>query len=490
LHLGPTRIYFLFSAILLFAVSCKTDPPIVEVAESGYPKEIGKIFLTKCGVSGCHNSISSAAAGGLNMETWDKMFEGSRTGSIAIPYNHRQSSLFLFTNTFEELGMRMEPTMPVNQAPLSKEDVLLIRNWIESGAPDSRGFVKFSDNPKRKKIYINNQGCDLVSVIDKETNLTMRYVEVGNKPSPEAPHMIKISPDGQFWYVCFTASDIIQKFRTTDDSFVGEAFIGMGNWNTFAITKDSKTAFVVDWSNEGRIAVVDLERMKIIQTYQGSGLFIQPHGSALSPDNHTLYVTSQIGNYIYKIDITSIAYPEIYRKSLVPGQQPNNLKSLDPHFVEISPDGKSYYVVCQGTNEIRVMDIATDQLKAVIKTGEYPQELVFSNNTDFAFVSCTEDLSSFPGKRGSVTVFNYKTNTFVKGIYTGHQPHGIAVDDETRRVYVAHRNINTDGPAPHHITDCGGRNGYMTIIDINRLDLLSPKRYELSVDPYFIDIRN
>jgi hypothetical protein len=38
----------------------------------------------------------------------------------------------------------------------------------------------WSDNPNRKKYYVLNQGCDVVTVFDAETQLPMRYITVGN----------------------------------------------------------------------------------------------------------------------------------------------------------------------------------------------------------------------------------------------------------------------------------------------------------------------
>jgi YVTN family beta-propeller protein len=480
-------------SVLLFflaLIGCKQDSPIIDADGSGYPNEIAKIILTRCATPGCHNENSKGAAGNLSLETWEAMFLGSKTGTVTVPYNYRQSPLFLFTNTFSDLGVGMEPTMPVNQDPLSKAEVLKLRNWIEAGAPNQQGFVKFSDNLNRKKIYITNQGCDLVAVVDKETNLLMRYIEVGNKPSIESPHMVKVAPDKKSWLVCFSAGSIMQKFRTSDDAFMGEVNIGFANWNTMAFTSDSKIAFVVDWSGNGKIAVVDIEKMQLVKNYSGNNLFSYPHGSVVSPDDKFLYVTSEKGNFIYKIDIRNLDFPEVEAISLIPGTNPGASPGLDPHYIEFTPDGTKYHVVCQGSNEIRVMDATNDQLLAVIPTGYYPQEVAFSKIKPYAFVSCMEDVFTFPGKRGSVSVYNYQTNTFLKAIYSGHQPHGLAIDDQTKRVYVANRNIDSGGPSPHHTTDCGGRNGYMTIINLDFLDLESPKKYELSVDPYFIDIRH
>ena len=53
-----------------------------------------------------------------------------------------------------------------------------------------------------------------------------------------------------------------------------------------------------------------------------------------------------------------------------------------------------------------------------------------------------EDLTTFgSSKRGSVYVININTHAVVKSIYTGHQPHGLMVDEQNGRVYVTNRNV-------------------------------------------------
>mgnify|MGYP007026263341 CR=1 FL=1 len=103
-----------------------------------------------------------------------------------------QSFMMFFVNTYEELGPSLTPQMPYGADPLSKSEVLMIENWIAQGAPNKDGFVKFSDDSEREKIYILNQGCDLLGVMDKETRLMMRYIDVGTSVGIEAPHFIQI----------------------------------------------------------------------------------------------------------------------------------------------------------------------------------------------------------------------------------------------------------------------------------------------------------
>jgi len=339
--------------------------------------------------------------------------------------------------------------------------------------------VKFADNPSRKKFYVANQGCDLVSVHDAATRVAMRYVDVGANATIESPHMIRVSPDGQYWYVAFINSNVFQKYRTSDDTFVAEVNITLGSWNTFAMSPDGTKAWVVDFSQTGRVAYVDLVNMQLMKMYTDPGFFTNPHGSGVSPDGLTLMVTGQIGNKIYKWDVTDPMQPE-YTEVII-----NNSggPTADPHEVAYSPDGSKYFVTCQGRNEVRVFNSSNDALLAVIPTASFPLEMSFSTSTNYLFVTCETG--------NSVSVIDYVNLSHVKDIFTGYQPHGIAVDDVKKVVYVANRNTPTSGgPAPHHSSTCGGRNGYLTLINLNTLQLVSGFKMEVSVDPYSVTVRN
>jgi DNA-binding beta-propeller fold protein YncE len=143
------------------------------------------------------------------------------------------------------------------------------------------------------------------------------------------------------------------------------------------------------------------------------------------------------------------------------------------------------------------MQLSNDSLLAVIHVGTKPQEFSFSEKHPYIFVTCTEDVIT-SNKKGSVYVINYNDLSVVSSIYPGYQPHGIAVDDDENLVYVANLNYDTNGPAPHHVAACGGRNGNVTIIDMNTLQLYNKTlsngesfeyRDELLSFPYFVSIR-
>lgn len=477
-------------ALILFIVflfSCTKDTG--KVNYGNYPQEIDEIISGSCAVSGCHNAASYKAAGNFNLQTWKDMFKGSSNGSPVIPFNSTFSSLCYFINTYPDLGLRNTPTMPLNRSPLSHEQVKRIKDWIDRGAPDINGNIMWADNPQRKKLYAVNQGCDVVTVFDAETQLPIRFITVGTKPDNDTPHQIRVSPDGQYWYVIFVNNNVMQKFRCGDDSFVGNipltpqaAGTGIENdllWNTFVISKNGKRAYCTSLEATGRVTAVDLENMRLLAY---SGILPNPHGIMLNSAQDLVYVGAQEDNFITVLDT---AFGDARRIYLDATGSPN--ANIKPHDIVMSPDEKKILITCQQSNDVRVLDLATEQITDIIHTGVFPQEIVYSKTMNQYYVSCTEDYVTFPGSGGVIT--KIEANGYaVTNIPCGYEPHGMAVDENKKLLYVLSRNVLANGPLPHHTSECNGRNGFVNFVDLNTFTVLEP-RYELSVDPYFISAR-
>jgi len=479
-----------FLLMLALFSACRKDPAVVDVAGSGYPVEVGNIVLSRCATDGCHNTLTRSA--GLDLSTWKSLFEGASNGAAVIPFASQQSSMFQFCNTFPTLGITAIPTMPVNGNTLDQKEVLLLKSWIDKGAPDSKGNIAFAENPGRSKYYVCNQGCDLITVFDAESGLPMRSISCGVSASIESPHQIKVSPDGKYYYVIFTGGSALQKFSASDDKPIGTAELGFSNWNTLSISPDGSLAVCVDWSSFGQVVVVNLNTMQVAIRYP-QNLFVFPHGSCISPDNQYLLVTSQIGNYIYRIPIAaphSLTNPNLDDITFsLNGNAPENIHGLDPHEIIYSADGSLFFVSCQGSNEIRVFHASTFAPAGVIHTPMFPQEMSITKDGNTLVFSCPEDTLSTQGKRGSVSLVHIPTLSVTKTLYTGHQPHGIAIDERKKWVVVANRNFSSGGPAPHHVSVCGGKNGNVTFIDLQTQQMVEGKKTEVSVDPYFVSVR-
>lgn len=380
--------------------------------------------------------------------------------------------------------------MPLNKSPLSAAEVKTIKDWIDRGAPDINGQVFGSDRNLRK-LYAVNQGCDVVTVFDAETQLPIRYVKVGNKPTGNTPHQVHVSPDGRYWYVIFLTTNILQKFDCATDQLIGNiplsplAANGVGadmlDWNTFVISGDGRFAYCTSLTDNGWVSKVDLERMTLVKFYPGLSY---PHGIVLNESEGRLYFTSQYGNAINELD-TNLNV--LHRYSL-DGQFPNSAPgTLDPHELVLSGDKTKLLVTCQTSNDVRVVDLVTKNILKTIPTGFFPQEIMYSAARDQYYVSCTSDDKLFPNSMGVITRID-GTSFSTTNIPCGYQPHGMAVDDKKNILHVLSRNVSSSGPPPHHTSICSGKNGFINFVDLNTFKVL-PKKYELSVDPYYITLR-
>lgn len=458
-----------------------------KINHGDFPSEIGTIIANKCATSGCHNSKSSVATNNYNLESWELMFKGSNSGSPIIPFNSAYSSLCFYINTFDDLGLKNEPTMPLNAKALSYDEVKLIKNWIDDGAPNINGDIKWQD-PNSKKLYAVNQGCDVLTVFDSETQLPTRVISVGTKAGPDTPHNIKVSSDGKYFYIIFINNNIMQKFSTADNSLIANIPLtplaaGTGtadayDWNTLIFTKDNKKAFCVSWQSAGVVACVDLEKHKLIH-YVG-GMF-NPHGIALTNDEKNIYITAQMGNCLFQFD-TAFTISNKYTLDGLPANEFSN--TINSHEIILGKNPNEMIITCQQSNDIRVFNTVTNSVTTIISTSPDPRKLVYSAQNNAYFITHSEDTTTFTNTRGSVTKLN-ATNYSMLKLKCGYQPHGLAVDNKTNLLYILSRNRNTAGPAPHHTSNCVGRNGFVNFINAQTFTLLN-KKYEMSVDPYMI----
>jgi len=487
------------AVILLITVvtSCVHQPSPIP-ADGNFPPDIANILVNKCAVSGCHNAASYTNADKLLLDSWDHLFNGGVTGAVVVPYSPQYSPLLYFVNTDSSLGPVAVPTMPYSTPgrvlhPLTKAEYLLLESWIASGAPDKDGNVAFASNPStRQKIYLTQQGCDLVGVIDAERNVVMRYIPVGmSATSIESPHCVRVSSDGMYAYVSFYSGDYIQKIDTRTDQVVGSAYMGPGAWNIIYLSPQDTSLLASDWQGAGYVGFVQTVGMTPAPLIGGSSTFVYPHGITSNATYDTFFITAQYGNVIYKLSASALYYKQIS----IDGHPPSAALSAtgatpDPHEVLMKFDHSAYFVTCEGSNQVKLMDAYRDSVLATIPVGVFPVEMAMSTTKPYLFVTCQEDSSTISGRRGSVYVINYNTLQVVTVLYGDfYQPHGITVDDKTGLVYIASTNANVTGPAPHHVTACSGRPGWYTVYNLNTLQPLNNNRYEVTVMPYSAAVR-
>jgi len=475
----------LFCLVVLAACKHEAQPPATP-ADGNYPPAIAKIVLTRCATAGCHNAASYQGAGGLRLDSWENLFNGGSNGAAIVPYSIDNSPLLYFINTDASLGPVAQPTMPYNGGTLSKDDYMTIRNWIAAGAPDKNGNIPFASNPDtRQKTYLTQQGCDLLAVIDNEKKVVMRYIPIGTSPGIEAPHCVRVSEDGMNAYVSFLGGLYVQKIDTRTDKIVDSFYVGTGSWNVFNLSPDGTKMMISNWLANGNMLYLNTNPLSLITSIGSINDFYYPHGVAANAAYDTFFVTAQYGNFVHKFSLNGGSIDKIS----IDGDPVTTNHVRDPHEIIMSPDHSKYFLTCEASNEVRVMDAYADTLIKAIPVGIFPQEMAVSRTKPYVLVTCMEDSSAYAGFKGSVYVINYNTleSTRIDGKF--YQPHGIAIDDKNGTFFVASRNVNPNGPAPHHSSSCSGRNGWYNIYNLNTLQPADSRRFEVTVEPYSADTR-
>jgi sugar lactone lactonase YvrE len=225
--------------------------------------------------------------------------------------------------------------------------------------------------------------------------------------------------------------------------------------------------------------------------------FVHPHGATSNFAFDTFFIGSEYGNSIYRFYPSGILTGGQFMDTIsIDGNPPVQTDAptglSDPHALLMAADFSKFYVTCEGTNQVRVIDAHTRKLDTVLQVGTFPQEAAFSRNpaTPYLFITCMQDNNNPPTNQGTVYVFNYNTYQLVK-VLSGDffQPHGICVDDRDGLVYIPSSNLSQTGPPPHHCLPGDCHPGWYTVYSISTLQPVNSIRYEVPKAPYSICAR-
>ncbi|MEM6631333.1 MAG: hypothetical protein AAF694_16755 [Bacteroidota bacterium] len=478
--------------ITLIGWSCTHEP--FEPASSQFPSEVATIFSSNCAISGCH--VGDSPPENLNLSSWDRAFQGSDFGAIVIPYAPNWSHLFQHTNTYSDLGVQAEPRMPPSGDALGRDQVLTIREWIEAGAVDKTGTYRWALQETRSddKLFSLCAGSDLIAVTDLETNLIMRFVEVGQLEGVnESPHYIALSPDNRFMYVTLLQGSLVEKYRTDTYERVGRVEVGE---SPALIEVDPLGNYLIisHWNatnSTPKLSLLDANTLEILNQVRGSAELLSfGHGMATNSDFSLLYVVANEGNYYAKYAVDPSGLQEIDKILIDPEASPfaQATRAYQPYHSLLSPDGSKLFISCSATNEVRVFNTASDQLITTIPTGEFPRLMAYDSQENRLFVACAkeENFSEQGSMRGCVSVIDAVGLSKIREIYRlGHRPHGIGISKDRRLLFVSSENNgNGNEDPPHHfIEGLAGTPGKYNVVDLQTLGLLREEETEIGVFP-------
>jgi len=108
-----------------------------------------------------------------------------------------------------------------------------------------------------------------------------------------------------------------------------------------------------------------------------------------------------------------------------------NERYLSPIEMALSPDGHLLYVVCQASDELRVVELASGKIVSTVSVGHVPRGIVLSPDGRHIYV--TNAWSD------TVSLIDATTLRVVRTLPTGFEPTGIVCDRSGVTLYIANR---------------------------------------------------
>jgi len=123
---GVTRycsLTLLLSTFLLLFLSLPRTSGLARQEQISYARQISPLLQEKC--IACHNHTDRQ--GGLNLESFEALMSGGKSGQVIIPGKSAESRLARM------IDGTLKPRMPLGDE-LSQEEIRLIKAWIDRGA--------------------------------------------------------------------------------------------------------------------------------------------------------------------------------------------------------------------------------------------------------------------------------------------------------------------------------------------------------------------
>ncbi|MFN0156518.1 MAG: YncE family protein [Bacteroidota bacterium] len=427
------------------------------------------ILDQNCGGSSCHGGGPRGFAGGLDLTSYQGMMRGSKYGPVVISGSSYMSHIIQTINQSDTtISPLSSVTMPASRDPILERDVRIIADWISAGARDDNGELPFPEPRPLGKVFFSSQYTDLVGVIDIQTGLVTRYVQVGhplplNQP-PQSPHNVQVDDQGKYYYVTMITGNTLKKYDAVTNQLVGEVAVGLSPAHV-VITQDGSKAYVTNFNDGvGQVFVIATATMTV-QKIITHPLMRKTHGARLSHDGTYLYVGNNVGDLLSIIRTANDSV--VANLHVATGLPSPGSFVYKPYQIAVRNDDQFIYVTCQGpiapanTGMLSVFrrDGDTFSFVKLLPVGRNPLQCEVTRDMRFVYV-CNQ-------ASGSVTVISADSNEVYTTIDSvGKQPHGIDITEDSRTVYVTCENI-VGGDPPHHPISGSRDPGFVAIIDVN-----------------------
>ncbi|WP_235283003.1 beta-propeller fold lactonase family protein [Methanosarcina sp. 1.H.T.1A.1] len=264
-------------------------------------------------------------------------------------------------------------------------------------------------------VYITNDDSDNISIIDTATNIVTATVSVG-----DSPFGVAVNPDGKKVYVANSGSNNVSVIDTTTNNVTATINVGKSP-KGIAVSPDGTKIYVVN-SENGNVSVIDTATNNVTATVNVGSV---PYGVAVTPDGKKVYVTGgDLGNDNSNVSIIDTVTNNVIAVVNVEGI---------PYGIAVNPDGKKVYVASLGSNNVSVIDVATNRITSEVKIGN-PTGVAVNPDGKKVYVANSDS--------NNVSVIDTTTNTVIATVPVGNNPFGVAVTPDGKKVYVANSGSN------------------------------------------------
>jgi YVTN family beta-propeller protein len=292
------------------------------------------------------------------------------------------------------------------------------------------------------RVYVANEGADMVSVHDAASFEKLASVPVG-----QAPHNVQVSPDGKFAWVTNNGEPgqasgssshkganhaahgateqpgAVWIIDTSTNAVVAKVAVGMHPAHV-VVAPDGSLAYVTN-GGDNSVSVIDTSARSLVATI-AVGQF--PHGLRVSPDGKEVYVANLKDGTVSIIDTAS--QKEVAKLPVGKG----------PAQTGFTPDGRFAFVSLSQENAVALIDPATRKVIRKVAVGTVPIQLYATPDSRTLLVA-NQGTRKMPGK--TVSLIDLTTSKVVKTIETDSGAHGVVVDRAGRLAYVTNIYANS-----------------------------------------------
>lgn len=290
----------------------------------------------------------------------------------------------------------------------------------------------------RSAVFVTNRDSSDVTIIDMKTDTIIERIACGNFCNP---HMAMATDDGRYLVATGTQGNFAAIIDLATKE-VTKVRLGIQPEH-FTITPDDKLAYIGNMGS-GTVSVVDIEEKREIKRIAG---FFEPHGFefvrvAVADGNKPQKVLNKV--YVanigaHEVSVIDVATQELVKRINVGSAYVMAVVDMPKKLTEIAGvahptltlDLRYVYAADGNSNQVAVIDTATDEVIATIPVGDEPWRTYASPDG--------KTMVALNNGDKTISVIDTRTNKVIATFPGGEDMTGVNFVNGGKKAYVISR---------------------------------------------------